>query len=203
MHNVGRSFTSRSCGEIQGTEGADIAACKAWDAARGSRKVIVAVIDTGIDYTHPNLKDNIWTNPGEIPDNGIDDDKNGYVDDYYGYDFANRKGDPKDDNGHGTHVAGTIGAAGVDGTGVVGVNWEVRLMALKFLDANGWGNIADAAEALAYARSFDVRVTNNSWGGGGMSKALLEAIRTSRGLFVAAAGNSGADTDLVPVYPAG
>lgn len=202
LRNIGRTFVSRNCGTLPGTPGADMLAADAWERTRGSRQVVVGILDTGIDRTHPNLKANLWTNPGEIPDNGIDDDRNGYVDDVHGYDFVNRQGDPKDDNGHGTHVAGSIGAAGSDGTGVVGVNWEVRLMALKFLSAEGWGSIGDAVEAIAYARSFGVRITNNSWGGGGFSRSLYEAIRTSRSLFVAAAGNSATDCDLVPAYPA-
>ncbi len=202
MRNIGRHFTSRSCGEVDGTPGSDIGAERAWDTNRGSHTVIVGVIDTGIDAGHPNLKENLWTNPGEIPDNNVDDDRNGYVDDVHGYDFVNRKGDPKDEHGHGTHVSGTIGAAGRDATGVVGVNWETRLMALKFLDKYGFGDVAHAAEALAYARSFDVKVTNNSWGGGGFSKALYEEIRKTPALFVAAAGNNAFDTDTMPSYPA-
>ncbi|MDH7570454.1 MAG: S8 family peptidase [Armatimonadota bacterium] len=202
MRNVGRTFHSPVCGEITGRVGCDIAAHQAWDHSRGSRKVVVAIVDTGIDTTHPNLKENLWVNPGEIPDNGKDDDHNGYVDDVHGYDFVHRKGDPRDDHGHGTHVAGTIGASGKDGTGVVGVNWEIRLMALKFLDENGMGTVAGAAEALAYARRFGVPVANNSWGGGAFSRALFEEIKASRALFVAAAGNAHADTDFVPNFPA-
>lgn len=203
MRNVGRTFRSRACGTIPGTKGADLDAEHAWDKNRGSRKVIVAVIDTGIDYTHPNLKDNVWTNPGEIPDNGKDDDGNGYIDDVHGYDFINGKGDPLDDHGHGTHCAGTIGAANKDASGVVGVNWEVQLMALKFLDANGFGSISAACEAIAYARTFGVPITSNSWGGLGYSRSLYEEIKKSPSLFVAAAGNSSMDGDTVPFYPSG
>ncbi|MBI3944956.1 MAG: S8 family serine peptidase [Armatimonadetes bacterium] len=202
MRNTGRAFKSRACGDVTGSPGADIGAERAWDVSRGSRAVIVGIVDTGIDTTHPNLKENLWTNPGEIPDNGKDDDGNGYVDDVHGYDFVNRKGDPRDDHGHGTHVAGTIGASGKDGSGVAGVNWEIRLMALKFLDERGMGTVAGAAEALAYARSFGVRITNNSWGGGGFNQSLYNEIRRSRALFVAAAGNSRTDVDLTPSYPA-
>ena len=112
LHNVGQSG---------GTVDADIDATEAWQISTGSQDVVVGVIDTGIDYTHPDLVDNIWVNPGEIPGNGVDDDGNGFVDDVHGYDFVNNDGDPFDDEGHGTHVAGTIGATGNNGVGVVGV----------------------------------------------------------------------------------
>ena len=118
---------------------ADIDAPEAWNVTTGSRAVVVAVIDTGIDYRHPDLAANMWRNPGEIPGDGIDNDGNGFVDDVYGWDFANNDADPFDDEGHGTHVAGTIGAVGNNGTGVAGVNWQVSLMALKFLGADGSG----------------------------------------------------------------
>src|SRR5262249_24208374 len=135
------SFSSEwglnNTGQSGGTPDADIDAPEAWDTATGTGRVTVAVIESGIDYNHPDLAANIWTNPGEIPGNGIDDDHNGYVDDVHGYDFVNNDGDPMDDNSHGTHVAGTIGAIGNNGVGVAGVDWNVRLMALKFLDATG------------------------------------------------------------------
>src|SRR4029077_14236275 len=108
-------------------------------------------IDTGIDYNHPDLAANIWTNPGEVPGNRVDDDHNGFVDDVHGYDFANNDGDPKDDNGHGTHTAGTVGAGGNNGVGVVGVNWHVQLMAVKFLGAGGSGTTSDAVRAINYS----------------------------------------------------
>ena len=120
MHNTGQTG---------GTPGADIHAPEAWDITTGSRQIIVAVIDTGVDYTHPDLTNNIWTNPGEIPGNGIDDDGNGYVDDVHGYDFVNNDGDPMDDHDHGTHCSGTIGGEGNNGIGVAGVCWQVRIMA--------------------------------------------------------------------------
>lgn len=118
----------------RGVEDADIDAPEAWDIQTGS-DVVVGVIDTGIDYIHPDLDDNLWVNEGEIPDNGIDDDGNGYVDNYHGYDFVNGDSDPFDDNGHGTHVSGTIAAEGDNGVGVIGVNWDAQIMGLKFLDS--------------------------------------------------------------------
>ncbi|HEU5181951.1 MAG TPA: choice-of-anchor D domain-containing protein [Candidatus Polarisedimenticolia bacterium] len=192
-------------GQTGGTPGADIDAESAWNITTGDRRVVVAVIDTGIDYTHPDLAANIWTNPGEIAGNGLDDDNNGYVDDVHGYDFANDDGDPMDDNFHGTHVAGTIGAIGDNSLGVVGVNWHVSLMALKFLGSGGSGTDSDAVRAVEYAKSMGADVLSNSWGGGGFSQTLLDAINAAAEggiLFVAAAGNDGVNTDIHPQYPA-
>ncbi len=191
-------------GQTGGTPGADIDAELAWDITTGAGSVVVAVIDTGVDYGHPDLVDNIWTNPGEIPGNGLDDDGNGYVDDVHGWDFINNDNDPMDDHSHGTHVSGTIGARGNNGLGVVGVSWQVRIMALKFLGAGGSGSTADAVRAVEYATLMGVDITNNSWGGGGFSQALLDAINAGGQagvLFVAAAGNSGLNTDISPHYP--
>jgi serine protease len=196
LHNTGQNG---------GIFDVDIDAPEAWDVTTGSDSVIVAVIDTGIDYRHPDLAANIWTNPGEIPGNGIDDDRNGYVDDVHGYDFANRDGDPMDDHFHGTHVAGTIGAVGDNGIGIAGINWRVKLMALKFLDASGGGYTSDAIAALNYAVANGAKVSNNSWGGGDFSQAFLTALRNAaaRGhIFVAAAGNDSSDNDTYPFYPA-
>ena len=193
-----------------GTAGADIDAPEAWDISTGSGSIVVGVIDTGVDYTHNDLAANIWTNPGEIAGNGIDDDGNGFVDDVHGYDFVNDDGDPMDDHGYGTHVSGTIAGAGNDGQGVVGVNWSSSIMGLKFLSAGGYGYISDAVEAVNYTSMMrtsygvNIRVTNNSWGGGGYSTAMYNAIQVNNDagiLFVAAAGNSGTDNDLSPHYP--
>lgn len=176
----------------------------AWDIATGSSSITVAVIDTGVDYNHPDLAANIWTNPGEIPNNGIDDDGNGYIDDVRGWDFANRDNNPMDDNGHGTHCAGTIGAIGNNGIGVTGINWNVKIMPLKFMSANGTGFTSDAVAALNYAVNMGARISNNSWGGGG-GTALSLAISRARDrghIFVAAAGNNNTNIDSSPYYPA-
>ena len=137
--------------------------------------------------------------------NSVDDDGNGYVDDYRGWDFVNDDNNPFDDNSHGTHVSGTIGAVGNNGVGVVGVNWNVKIMALKFLNASGYGSTADAVSATIYAANMGASVSNNSWGGGGFDQSLLDAIEygASHGLlFVAAAGNNASNNDSVPFYPA-
>ncbi len=196
-------------GQTGGTPDADIDALEAWDRTVGSARIVIGVLDTGIDYRHEDLAANMWVNPREIPDNGIDDDGNGVIDDVHGFDAITGNGDPFDDNHHGTHTAGTIGAVGNNGIGVVGVNWHTQIMALKFMNYDGWGTTADAIRAIDYAvaqklAGVNLRVLSSSWGGDGFSQALLDAI-VSAGeadiLFVAAAGNSAADTDAFPYYP--
>ncbi|MCL1474338.1 S8 family serine peptidase [Argonema antarcticum] len=190
-------------GQTGGTPDADIDAAEAWDLQTGS-DVVVGVIDTGVDYNHPDLVDNIWTNPGEISD-GIDNDGNGYVDDIHGYDFVNNDGDPFDDNGHGTHVSGTIAGRGNNGVGVTGVSWDAQIMGLKFLNAGGFGDTFGAVQAVEYATLMGAKLTNNSWGGGGYSQALYDAIAAAGNtgqLFVAAAGNEASNNDIFPAYPA-
>jgi subtilisin family serine protease len=191
-------------GQTGGANDADIDAPEAWDTQTGNDSTLIAVIDTGVDYNHPDLAANIWTNPGEIPNNGKDDDNNNYIDDVRGWNFVNDDNDPLDDNLHGTHVAGTIGAVGNNGIGVAGVNWRVKIMPLKFLGSDGSGTLANAISAILYAANKKAKVMNNSWGGGGFSQALLEAIKFANdkgALFVAAAGNEGADNDQTPNYP--
>jgi len=196
-------------GQTGGTPDADIDAPEAWDVSTGGisnsgRGPVIAVIDTGVDYTHPDLAANIWTNPNEIPNNGLDDDGNGYVDDVRGWDFVNNDNDPMDDNDHGTHVAGTIAAVGDNGIGVVGVNWKAQIMPLKFLDSLGFGSISDAVLAVDYSVRMGAVVSNNSWGGRANSQALLNAIDRARAagqVFVAAAGNRASNNDSTPHYP--
>ncbi|PYO55452.1 MAG: hypothetical protein DMD83_19570, partial [Candidatus Rokuibacteriota bacterium] len=198
-------------GQSRGTPGADIDATRAWSLTTGSSNVVVAVIDTGIDYTHPDLAANMFHNTADCDANGVDDDGNGFVDDCHGIDVYHNDSNPMDDNSHGTHVAGTIGAAGSNGIGVVGVNWNVRLMPCKFLDAQGSGTTAGAIACLNYVammkdRGVDIVATNHSWGGVDFSQALYDAIdgHRKRGiLFVAAAGNSATDNNTAPFYPAG
>lgn len=187
-----------------GVADADIDLPEAWDRSRGTG-TLVAVLDTGVDYRHADLADNIWVNQAEIPGNGLDDDGNGYVDDVHGYDFAYNDGDPMDRHGHGTHVAGTIAAAADNGTGVAGVAPEAQIMALKFLDDSGTGSLFDAIQALDYAVMMGAQLSNNSWGGGQYHSALAEALALAADaghLAVAAAGNTGTDIDSDPHYPA-
>ncbi|MHC4087550.1 MAG: S8 family serine peptidase, partial [Planctomycetota bacterium] len=194
-------------GQTGGTVDADIDAPEAWNIATGvpdGSDVIVGVIDSGVDYLHQDLVGNMWVNPGEIPDNGVDDDGNGYVDDVHGYDFYQDDGDPSDPAGHGTHCAGTIAGIGDNGIGVAGVNWRCKLMALRFLNADGLGHTADAIQAINYGVANGAKILSNSWGGGGYSQSLKTAITDARDqgvLFVAAAGNSGFDNDSQPHYP--
>ncbi|CAK9014448.1 Thermophilic serine proteinase (Ak.1 protease) [Durusdinium trenchii] len=171
-------------------------------------ETVVAVIDTGVQLDHPDLMDSLWTNPGEIPDNGIDDDGNGFIDDVHGYDFAGEDGHPDDDNGHGTHCAGILAATANNGVGIAGVASrlaKVRIMALRFLSADGTGGtVSDAVRALEYALSFGVPVSSNSWGGADTSDALKVAIRRASEaghLFVAPAGNSGRSISDGTYYP--
>ncbi|MGL1937358.1 MAG: S8 family serine peptidase, partial [Fibrobacterales bacterium] len=191
MHNTG---------QLGGIPGADISAVEAWDISTGSENVIIGVIDSGVDYLHPDLKDNMWVNVNEIPDNGIDDDGNGYIDDINGYDFYNNDADPMDDHNHGTHVSGTIAGKANNNIGVAGVMWKAKIMALKFISKDNEGSLEGAIAAINYATDMGAALTNNSWGGGGYAPALEEAIAAGP-LFVAAAGNDNVDNDLFPHYP--
>lgn len=192
LHNTGQSG---------GVPDTDIDAPEAWDLSTGSSSVIIAVIDTGVDYTHEDLADNMWVNTNEIPENGIDDDGNGFIDDYRGWDFYNNDNDPMDDHSHGTHCAGTIAGIGNNSIGVTGVNWQAKIMPLKFIGSDGSGPTSAAILSILYANQMGAHVISNSWGGGGYSQALKDAIDASPAVVVCAAGNDAADNDIDPHYP--
>ncbi len=195
--------------------GEDINATLAWERVTGDPGVVVGVVDTGVDFTHPDLAANMWSNPGEQSGvGGVDDDQNGYVDDIHGINCNDQDPDPtpRDRNGHGTHVAGTLAAVGDNGVGVTGVAWRSSIMALRFLDSRGLGFLSDAIECLDYAiemktravNPVNLRVANNSWGGAPFSLALRDVIQQANDagvLFVAAAGNDGENNDGNPHYP--
>ncbi len=189
----------------RGKAGEDVNAEKAWGISKGSKTVRIAVIDTGVDYTHQDLKANMWTNELEANGQpGVDDDGNGYIDDIHGYDFANNDGDPQDGHGHGTHCAGNIGAKH-DRSGVRGVMDNVEIVGIKFLSDSGSGESEDAIESIEYAIKAGVHLMSNSWGGGEFSQALKDAIQAANDagiVFVAAAGNSNENNDRAESYPA-
>lgn len=200
-------------GQTGGTPDADINARAMWQLEDGSTNVVVAVLDSGVEYTHPDLSANMWRNGLEIAGNSIDDDGNGYVDDIYGINAITNSGNPRDDNAHGTHVAGTIAADGNNGRGVVGVAPDVKIIACKFLRADGSGTISDAIQCLQYLGALKTRTnnpvnlvaTNNSWGSNSSSNALRDGILAHQNLgilFVAAAGNASQNNDAFGSYPA-
>ena len=198
-----RLWGLHNTGQLGGAAGADVSAAEAWDVITGG-DVNVAIIDTGIDYRHTDLDGNMWINPAD-PVDGVDNNGNGFVDDLRGIDLASGDSDPLDDSSHGTHVAGVVGAEGNNALGIAGVSWKTKLMALKFLDRNGEGNTADAAEAIDYAVAAGARVINASWGGPAFSQTLYQAVKRAGDqgvLFVAAAGNSAVNADTSPDYPA-
>lgn len=194
-------------GQGGGKAKAHLDALKAWLKTQGSEDVVVAVLDTGVDYTHQDLVNNIWFRPNDVP--AYVDDEIGTIDDKKGFNADENSGDPMDDNGHGTHCAGIIGAEGNNKKGISGVNWKVEIMPLKFLGRGGFGSTKNAIEAINYAidrkkAGVNIRVINASWGSTQYSKALEDAIRAAgeQGiLFVAAAGNNSTDNDKRPHYP--
>ena len=209
LRNVGQTVNGRA-----GTVDADIHAASAWSVATGSRANVVAVVDTGIDYTHPDLVANLWNAPAaftvSVGGSAVTCPAGSH-----GFNAIARTCDPGDDNNHGTHVSGTIGGSGNNAIGVPGVNWNASIMALKFLDSSGSGSTSDAINAIEFAiqakgafastARANVRVLSNSWGGSGFSQALLDQINRASAngmLFVAAAGNNGANNDVTATYPA-
>ena len=183
----------------------DIDAPQAWDIYTGDPNYRVAVIDTGIDFNHPDLQGNIWVNPGEIANDGIDNDGNGYIDDVRGWNFVTNTNNPQDGNGHGTHVSGTIAAKGNNGIGVAGVAWNAKIVPLKFLSDTGSGTTANAIKAIDYCTANGIKLSNNSWGGGLFDSLLLQAITNAGAadhLFIGAAGNSALNIDVSLSYPA-
>jgi subtilisin family serine protease len=197
----GLNNTGQNGGKAHG----DINAPTAWNTRNSAENVIVAVVDSGVRYTHEDLAANMWHNPKEIPGNGIDDDGDGIVDDVVGFNAIEHTGDPDDDCGHGTHVAGTIGAVANNGKGVAGVCWKVQIMALKFMDSTGYGDTSDAISCIDYARKHGAKVINASWGSSSSSFALKSALTAAQKagmIFVAAAGNDASNNDKTPTYPA-
>ena len=206
-------WSLNNTGQSGGTPGADLDAPEAWDIQKGSRNIVIGVIDSGMDYLHPDLLGNLWVNEGEMGEdaggnnkscNGVDDDGNGFIDDVIGWNIRNHNNDPMDDYYHGTAVSGILAAVGNEGSGIPGINWTARIMPLKSLGSTGSGSTFDAIRAVEYAILMGADILNNSYGGGGYNQSFKEAIEAAYAagiIFVAAAGNDGEDNDLNPHYP--
>jgi subtilisin family serine protease len=190
-------------GQNGGTIDADIDAPEAWAKTTGSNDVVVAVIDTGVDYTHPDLVDNMWTNPGEIAGDGIDNDGNGVIDDIHGYNAYADDGDPMDGHSHGTHCSGTIAGQGNNGKGVAGVAWDAKIMGVKIFSDSGKTSSDAILRGILYAAKNGARITSNSWGGGGANDLIKEAFEKSTAFHVMASGNNGRNVDRKENYPSG
>lgn len=205
----GDQWALENRGDRDGKAKADISAVRAWSKTKGTRKVVIAVLDSGVDYTHPDLAANIWLRPAGVAP--YSDEQLGTIDDAHGFNAADDNGDPMDQNGHGTHCAGIVGAEGGNDIGIAGVNWQVEIMPLKFMSAGGFGTTKDAIQAINYVidrkrAGVNVRVISASWGSRMKSKALEDVIRKAGDegiLFVAASGNASADADRAPHYPSG
>jgi subtilisin family serine protease len=206
----GNQWALNNNGGSGGVLDVDVDAPEAWELATGSSNVIVAVVDTGVLYTHPDLASSMWVNPSEVPNNGIDDDSNGVTDDVYGYNAVSDSGNPVDDRGHGTHCAGIIAATGNNAQGVIGVAYGVKIMSVKAFGSDGVGRLSDVVKALNYVisqkkKGINIRLLSNSWGGFPNSptlKSFIEDVGNNGMLFVAGAGNDSANNDTTPFYPA-
>src|SRR5215207_7147975 len=204
---LGEQWGLVNTGQRNGRAEADISAFAAWDKTKGSRKVVVAVLDSGVDYTHPDLAGNMWHRPADLE--MYVDPQLGLMDDSEGFSAVESERDPMDENGHGTHCAGIVGAEGDNSLGIAGVNWQVEIMPLKFMGRGGFGSTKDAVEAINYVierkkAGVNVRVISASWGSRQKSRALEDVIRKAGEndiLFVAAAGNDHMDADKTPHYP--
>ncbi len=203
----GDQWSLNNDGRDGGTKGSDIHALEAWKKQKGSSDVVVAVLDTGVDFNHIDLRENMWIRPENIPQ--YTDDELGTFNDLNGFNGTDNATDPMDDNGHGTHCAGIIGAEGDNDEGIAGINWHVKIMPLKFLGRGGFGTTDDAIEAINYAidrkkHGVNIRIISASWGSTMRSQALEDTIRAAGDagiLFVAAAGNDGSDNDRRPHFP--
>jgi subtilisin family serine protease len=203
----GEQWALANDGQNGGTQGADISAMRAWAVTTGTDKVVVAVLDSGVDYTHTDLAANIWVRPASVKP--YEDRQLGTIQDFHGYNALENNADPMDDNGHGTHCAGIIGAEGGNDIGIAGVNWKIQIMPLKFMNAGGFGTTKDAVEAINYVidrkqHGVNVRVISASWGSTQKSRALEDVIRKAYDegiLFVAASGNASTNNDRSPHYP--